>query len=47
MLHVSPHTSEDRDFNSKHRISRDDTAEVILDSVVSDCEQPDSSVYDN
>jgi hypothetical protein len=47
MLHVSALTSEDKGFYSKYWINRDDTVELILDPDVSNCEQPDSGVYDN
>jgi hypothetical protein len=48
---VHAHTSEGRASNSKQRINRDDTVRLIIDSDsdsdVSECEQPDSDMYDN
>jgi hypothetical protein len=50
MQKMSTWASEDT-FNSKQRLNRDNIVELILDpdsdSEVSDCEQPDSGVYDN
>jgi hypothetical protein len=48
---VSTYTSEDTAANSKQRLNRDNIVELILDpdsnNDVSDCELPDSGMYDS